>query len=96
VLYDPPETELEEFADFARVRPYRVAVTGGRGKKTIAMHTPPVAALADPADERQLVISEVNPILDEINKHYLQPRGLDIHDMWRDALRSNPKIATQI
>ena len=52
--------------------------------------------MADPADERELVISEVNLILDEINKLYLQPRGLNIYDMWRDALRSNPKIATQI
>src|SRR5215217_8800155 len=95
VLYDPPETALVEFADFARARPYRVSATGGENM-TIAMQTPPVANLADPADERELVMSEVNLILDEINRRYLQPRGLDINDMWRDALRSNPKIATRI
>jgi hypothetical protein len=33
VLYDPPETELVEFADFAQVHPYRVSVTGGSGKR---------------------------------------------------------------
>jgi hypothetical protein len=96
VLYDPPETALVDFADFARARPYRVSATGGSENKTIAMQTPPVAKLADPADERELVMSEVNLILDEINRLHLQPLGLDIHDMWRDALRSNPKIATQI
>jgi hypothetical protein len=96
VLYDPPETELVEFADFARARPYRVSPAGSSENKTIAMQTPPVAALADPADERELVMSEVNLILDEINRLYLQPRGLDIHDMWRDVLRSSPNIATQI
>ena len=96
VLYDPPETVLVAFADFARARPYRVSPAGSSENKTIAMQTPPVAALADPADERELVMSEVNLILDEINTLYLQPRGLDIHDMWRDVLRSSPNIATQI
>lgn len=81
VLYDPPETELVEFADFAQARPYRVSATGSSENKTIAMQTPPIAELADPADERELVMSEVNLILDEINRLYLQPRGLDIHDM---------------
>jgi hypothetical protein len=96
VLYDPPETELVELADFAQARPYRVSATGSSENKTIAMQTPPIAELADPADERELVMSEVNLILDEINRLYLQPRGLDIHDMWRDVLSSSSNIATQI
>ena len=96
VLYDPPETSLVEFADIVQARPYRISTTDDSDSKTIAMQTPPVAALADPTDERALVMAQVILILDEMNERYIQPLGLDIHDMWRDVLQSSPHIARQI
>ena len=96
VLYDPPETALPEFANSAQVRPYRVSTTADSDSEPIVMETPPIAALADPTEERALVMWQVNLILDEINKRHLQALGLDIHDLWRDVLRSSPHITSQI
>jgi hypothetical protein len=40
-------------------------------------------------------MSQVHLILDEINKHHLQPLGLDVHAMWQDVLYK-PDVVKEI
>jgi len=89
VLHDPPETSLVPFAEFADLHPYRIRRQADSAGKDMFIKAPPIKALADPGAEGSLVMSQVNLILEEINKRHLQPLGLNIHDMWQDALQNS-------
>jgi hypothetical protein len=99
VLYDPPETALIEFAEYATPKPYRVSVGNSyRGEdvdKSLSMLALPIREQPDSADLRDMIMSQVDLILDEINKHHLQALGLDVHAMWQDVT-SRPDVIQEI
>jgi hypothetical protein len=97
VLYDPPETALIQFAEYATPEPYRVsfAYRGEDADKSFTVQALPIREQPDSADLRDMITSQVDLILDEINKHYLQDLGLDIHAMWQDVT-SKPEIIREI
>ena len=69
VLYDPPETALIPFAEYATPRPYRVSF--GRSNRSqddvkgVSMLAPPIREQPDSADLRDMIMSQVHLILDE-------------------------------
>jgi hypothetical protein len=99
VLYDPPETALIEFAEYATPKPYRVSVgnsyRGEDADKSLSMQALPIREQPDSADLRDMIMSQIDLILDEINKHYLQALGLDVHAMWQDVT-SKPDVMNEI
>jgi hypothetical protein len=99
VLYDPPETALIEFAEYATPKPYRVSVgnsyRGEDADKSLSMQALPIREQPDSADLRDMIMSQIDLILDEINKHYLQALGLDAHAMWQDVT-SKPDVMNEI
>jgi hypothetical protein len=88
VLYDPPETALIQFAEYATPEPSRASF--GNSYRGL-----PIREQPDSADLRDMIMSQVDLILDEINKHYLQDLGLDIHAMWQDVT-SKPDVMSEI
>jgi hypothetical protein len=99
VLYDPPETALIEFAEYATPKPYRVSVgnsyRGEDADKSLSMQALPIREQPDSADLRDMIMSQIDLILDEINKHYLQALGLDVHAIWQDVT-SKPDVMNEI
>jgi hypothetical protein len=99
VLYDPPETSLIQFAEYATPKPYRVSFGNSyRGEdvdKSLSVQALPIREQPDSADLRDMIMSQVDLILDEINKHYLQDLGLDVHAMWQDVT-SKPDVIREI
>jgi hypothetical protein len=99
VLYDPPETALIQFAEYATPQPYRVSLGNSyRGEdvdKSLSIQALPIRGQPDSADLRDMIMSQVDLILDEINKHYLQALGLDVHAMWQDVT-SKPDVIREI
>jgi hypothetical protein len=99
VLYDPPETALIKFAEYATPKPYRLSFGNSyRGEdvdKSLSIQALPVREQPDSADLRDMIMSQVDLILDEINKHYLQDLGLDVHAMWQDVA-SKPDVMNEI
>jgi len=76
VLYDPPETALIQFAECATPKPYRVSYGSSYrsqdNDKSVSMQAPPIKEQADSGELRDLMMSQVRLILDEINRHHLQ------------------------
>jgi len=99
VLYDPPETALIQFAEYATPEPYRVSFgnpyRGEDADKSLTVQALPIREQPDSADLRNMIMSQVDLILDEINKHYLQDLGLDVHAMWQDVA-SKPDVMNEI
>jgi hypothetical protein len=99
VLYDPPETALIQFAEYATPEPYRVSFGNSYRSedvdKSLSMQALPIREQPDSADLRDMIMSQVHLILDEINKHYLQALGLDVHAMWQDVT-SKPDVIREI
>jgi hypothetical protein len=99
VLYDPPETALIEFAEYATPKPYRVSFgnsySGEDVDKSLSMQALPIREQPDSGELRDMIMSQVDLILDEINKHYLQDLGLDVHAMWQDVT-SKPHVIREI
>ena len=99
VLYDPPETALIQFAEYATPQPYCVSFGNSyRGEdvdKSLSIQALPIRGQPDSADLRDMIMSQVDLILDEINKHYLQDLGLDVHAMWQDVA-SKPDVMNEI
>jgi hypothetical protein len=99
VLYDPPETALIQFAEYATPEPYRVpfgnSYRGVDVDKSLSMQALPIRGQPDSADLREMIMSQVDLILDEINKHHLQDLGLDVHAMWQDVT-SKPDVISEI
>jgi hypothetical protein len=99
VLYDPPETALIQFAEYATPEPYRVSFgnsyRGEDAHKSLSMLALPIREQPDSADLRDMIMSQVDLILDEINKHHLQALGLDVHAMWQDVT-SKPDVIREI
>ncbi len=99
VLYDPPETALIQFAECATPEPYRVSLRSSYRSqdddKSVSMQAPPIKEQPDSGELRDMIMSQVHLILDEINKHHLQALGLDIHAMWQDVLHK-PDVVREI
>jgi hypothetical protein len=99
VLYDPPETALIQFAEYATPKPYRVSsgnfYRGEDVDKSLSIQALPIREQPDSADLRDMIMSQVDLILDEINKHHLQALGLDVHAMWQDVT-SKPDVVREI
>jgi hypothetical protein len=99
VLYDPPETALMEFAEYAPPEPYRISLGNSHRSedldKSLSMQALPIRKQPDSADLRDMIMAQVDLILDEINKNYLQALGLDIHAMWQDVT-SKPDVMSEI
>jgi hypothetical protein len=99
VLYDPPETALIQFADRATPAPYRISLRSSYRSqgddRSVSMQAPPIREQPDSGELRDMIMSQVHLILDEINKHHLQPLGLDVHAMWQDVLHK-PDVVREI
>ncbi len=99
VLYDPPETALIPFAEYATPRPYRVSsgssYRGQDDDKSVSMLALPIREQADSAELREMIMSQVHLILDRINRHHLQALGLDVHAMWH-TVTSKPDVIREI
>jgi hypothetical protein len=90
VLYDPPETSLIPFAEYSTPEAYRVSFGNSYRSedvdKSVSMLAPPIKEQPDSGELRDMIMSQVDLILDEINRHHLQALGLDVHAMWQDVL----------
>jgi len=99
VLYDPPETALIPFAERATPEPNRVSFgNSDRSEdvdKSVSMQAPPIKEQPDSGELRDMIMSQVHLILDEINRHHLQTLGLDVHTMWQDVLHK-PDVVREI
>ena len=89
VLFDPPETELQEFAKYADCPPYAETapeqLNGGipSPPKTVFMEVPPIRALRDPRLEMENEAAFWQDLIAEVGRRHLAPRGIDI---WRELV----------
>jgi hypothetical protein len=92
LLYDPPETELLEFARYAD--PFPVASdTDERGRSSATEQSSdapvlPIVRLQDPSRAIDDAHWYRDTIIDEIGKQFLKPRGLDIWEMYHAVIWS--------
>lgn len=91
VVYDPPETALMDFA----------AVNDPRPSPGTSADPPHV--LFSPARQMREWTRAVDAerglwefIIAEVGEKFLEPRGLDIREMVREALKSNPQIWAEL
>lgn len=96
MLYDPPETALIQFAECATPEPYRVSLRSAYRSQdddeSVSMLAPPIKEQPHSGELRDMIMSQVHLILDEINRHHLQALGLDVHAMWQDVLHKTDVV----
>jgi hypothetical protein len=101
VLFDPPETErgLLRFAERGGPRPIGLSPADERRS---SFGNPPYAMLAAPIRWlRDGYISEGvehwfwMQVIEEIGKKFLEPAGLDIHEMMQEVLKTSPALLKQ-
>jgi hypothetical protein len=56
------------------------------------MLAPPIKEQPHSGELRDMIMSQVHLILDEINRHHLQALGLDVHAMWQDVLHKTDVV----
>jgi hypothetical protein len=97
VLYDPPDKELLEFAEFCDPPPYGVILphNGDEARdfaREVHMELPPVKTLQDPLTAEAIERRFWRRVLGEVQKRHLEPLGLHINDMVIEVLRRCPEI----
>ena len=86
LLYDPPETDLLEFAAYADPVPMAAdgdeRVPDDEVEGSPSTPVTPITRLPDPFRARDDAHWYRDAIIDEIGKRFLEPRGLDIWEMY--------------
>jgi hypothetical protein len=84
VLFDPPDTELDKFADLG---PFLSI-----GTKTAAMPAPPIRKMHDPYEERQVYGKAWSAAADALFDLYLKPLGFEPEQVWQEVHEARPDI----
>ena len=95
VLYDPPATNLLEFAQYSSPPHYSVWVPGAGvvGKeKYVHMTVPPIRVLPDPFQERLIEARFWKRVLGEVERRYLEPQGIKTQNLVASILDDCPDI----
>jgi len=87
VLFDPPDTELERFAELG---PFLATSLTGSG--AVAMAVSPVKQLHDTHEERRVYMKAWSQTFSALFDLYLKPLGLDIDDVWEEIHKARPDI----
>lgn len=88
VLFDPPDTQLESFAELG---PF-LAVEASSATGLISLTSPPIAKMTDPADTRVVDAEAWSAAIDAIYELYLEPMGLELDEVWEQVHLRHPEI----
>jgi hypothetical protein len=96
VLFDPPETGLLLFAEHGRPRPLGLSPADERwrsfGSPPHAMIAAPIRTLSDGLISESIEGWFWEQVIEEIGKKFLEPIGLDIHEMMLEVLKNSPAL----
>jgi len=93
VLYDPPETQLEEFAERIGGLASNVAPSGD---KQYWMPAPPIVWLSD-ADHAESTMREFyEALLEALLEKYVHPQGISSEDALGSIHRERPELFVQL
>ena len=89
VLYDPPETQLLEFAAYSDPRPVHM-VRGEEGAETQPRHPhifglPSISNVANPEEAAEIERWFYKTVIERIGRRFLEPLGLNIWDMFEEV-----------
>jgi hypothetical protein len=87
-LRDPPDDGLLKFADYGEIRPETLNRPDEVAGRAPAMLAPPVEQWPNPYSWANAYRDFFERVLREIGERHLKPRGLDIHEMFRDVLQN--------
>jgi len=87
VLFDPPDTELEQFAELG---PFLATSSLEVGPKTMAASS--VKRMHDPHEERQVYSRAWSLAFDTLFELYLKPMGFDLEEVWQEVHKARPEI----
>jgi hypothetical protein len=100
VLFDPPETGLLLFAEHGGPRPLGLSPADERwrsfGSPPHAMIAAPIRTLSDGLMSKSIEGWFWKQVIEEIGKKFLEPIGLDIHEMMLEVLKNSPALLKNV
>ena len=89
VLYDPPETQLLEFAAYSDPQPIHTAFEGKRSDRQARdariFGSPSISNVADPEEAAEIERWFYETVIERIEQQFLEPLGLNIWDMFDEV-----------
>jgi hypothetical protein len=99
VLYDPPATDLLEFAEYSDPIPHSTAPPSAARLSTrrrhVVMKMSPIRILKDPYETERVEEWLWCRVIEEIGQRYLEPIGIDIGTIVFDILENSPHISRE-